>query len=74
MLFVGCGTGNYVSAISPYVATVTGLEYNQGMLEQAKRKTVNHSNVTLFQGDATCLQLPSESFDAVICTQVIYTN
>ena len=69
-LIIGCGTGNYIAALSPYVATVTGVEYNQGMLEQAKVKTSNLSNVTLLQGDATCLPLPSNTYDVVMCTQV----
>ena len=39
------------------------------MLEQARKKTVDLLNIELLEGDATCLPLPSESYDAVMCTQ-----
>ena len=70
-LFVkGCGTGNYASALSPYVGQITGVEYNPGMLKQAKAKTANLKNVTLVQGDATNIPLPNGYCDVVYSTQV----
>ena len=66
----GCGTGNYVSCLSQYIGKVTGIEYNSGMLEQAKKKTANIPNVNLIQGDAANIPLPDNYCHAVICTQV----
>ena len=67
---LGCGTGNYVAALSEHVGKVTGLDFNLGMLEQAKIKTATCSNVELLQGDATNLPFPNNSFDGAICSQV----
>ena len=67
----GCGTGNYACALSPYVGQITGVEYNPGMLEQAKAKAANLKNVKLVQGDATNIPLPDGYCDVVYCTQVI---
>ena len=67
----GCGTGNYVVAVSPYVGRVTGVEFNSGMLEQARKKVVGLKNVELRQGDATQLDLPDGFCDAVIINQVL---
>ena len=46
----GCGTGNYSKALSPFVESVTGLEYSKGMFEQARKKTEELGNVKLQQG------------------------
>ncbi len=53
LLNAGCGTGNYASALSPYVGKITGIEYNPGMFKQAKAKTANLKNIELLQGDGT---------------------
>ena len=37
----GCGTGNYLVAVSDFVGKVTGVEVNEGMLVQAKKKTAH---------------------------------
>lgn len=67
---LGCGTGNFVVALSPFVGRVTGVEFNKGMLEQAQKKAVRLSNVEVRQGDATQLDLPDGFCDAVIINQV----
>ena len=51
---------------------VTGVEFNEGMLEQAKKKSAGLTNVELRQGDATQLDLPDEYCDAVIINQVLH--
>ena len=57
-------------ALSPYVNTVTGVDYNQGMLAQANKKTTGLSNVKLRLGDVTQLdQLHDGVYDAVIINQ-----
>ena len=68
--YSGCGTGNYAAALSPFVGQITGVEYNSGMLEQARRKTAHLSNVKVIQGDATKIPLPDSVCDVVTCTQV----
>ena len=49
---------------------VTGVEFNEGMLVQARKKVAGMSNVELRQGDATQLDLPDGFCDAVIINQV----
>ncbi len=66
----GCGTGNYICALSPYVGQITGVEFNPGMLEQAKAKTSHLQNVKLLQGDGTNIPLPDGCCDVVYSTQV----
>lgn len=67
---LGCGTGNYAVAVSPYVGRVTGVDFNAGMLEQAQKKVAGLNNVELRQGDATQLDLPDGFCDAVSINQV----
>lgn len=68
---LGCGTGNYAVALSPYVGRITGVEYNHGMREQAVKKTAHIPNVDIIEGDATNIPLPDAYCDAVMCTQVL---
>lgn len=49
---------------------VTGVDFNEGMLEQCRKKVAGLSNVELRQGNATQLDLPDEFCDAVIINQV----
>ena len=70
--YVGCGTGNYSKALSPFVAKVTGLEHSEGMLEKARMKTEGLNNVGVLQGDITDMPFPNEHFDGVMINQVLY--
>ena len=72
--YSGSGTGNYAAALSPFVGQITGVEYNSGMLEQAKMKMAHLSNVKFIQGDATKIPLPDGVCDVVTCTQVQYKS
>ena len=60
--------------MSQYVGRVTGVEFNQGMLAQARQKTTHLSNVELQQGDATQLELPDGFCDAVMINLVKITH
>ena len=67
---LGCGTGNYAIALSPYVGKITGVEYNKGMMEQARKKTEDLPHVTILEGNALNIPLPDKCCDVAICTQV----
>ena len=69
-LFIGCGTGNYALALSPFVGKVTGIEYNKGMMEQAIKKTKHLPNVKIMEGSALSVPLEDKYCDVVICTHV----
>ena len=66
----GCGTGNYLAALSEYVGKMTGVEQNEGMLKQSKEKTAHLANVEIVEGNILSLPFPDQQFDGVICNQV----
>ena len=65
LLDTGCGTGNYIHAISPQVGACTGLEFNGGMLAQAREKLGDDPKVSLLEGSVLDIPYPDESFDVV---------
>ena len=69
-LSIGCGTGNYICPLIPHVKKITGLELNEGMLGQAKKKAVDLNNVELLQGSILHMPFEDGQFDGVICNQV----
>jgi ubiquinone/menaquinone biosynthesis C-methylase UbiE len=73
ILDAGCGTGNYMLKLAPNVNRVTGIDLNDAMLEIAKLKLKDFSNVDFKQGSLND-PLPFESgvFDLVTCNQVIH--
>ena len=70
VLEAGCGTGNYLHALLPELGSLVGVDSSEQMLEQA-RATVT-GNVELLHGSILELSLDDESFDAVLCNQVIH--
>uniref|UniRef100_A0A1X7UNT6 Methyltransferase type 11 domain-containing protein n=1 Tax=Amphimedon queenslandica TaxID=400682 RepID=A0A1X7UNT6_AMPQE len=69
---IGCGTGNYAVALSPFVGNITGIEYNKGMMEQATKKTEHLPNVKIMEGSALSVPLEDRYCDVVICTHVLH--
>lgn len=67
---IGCGTGNYLVALSEFVGKVIGLELNEGMLEKARKKTAHLKNIDVMQGDITDMPFPDGHFDAICCNMV----
>jgi len=73
LLDVGCGTGNYIDAVKNSVKSCNGLEFNDGMFEQASRKHNDDDRVTLTQGSVLNMEcFEDNSFDTVIMTQVLH--
>jgi demethylmenaquinone methyltransferase/2-methoxy-6-polyprenyl-1,4-benzoquinol methylase len=56
-------------------ARLHGLDFSSGMLQHAQTKNKRHYNnsVTLFQQDVLANQLPSGTFDAVVCAYGLKT-
>ena len=69
-IVIGCGTGNYLIALSEFVGKVTGLELSEGMLKKAREKTAHLKNVEVMQGDITDMPYPDGHFDAICCNMV----
>lgn len=70
VLDAGCGTGNYLHALSPFIGSLTGVDSSKSMLEQARGKL--SEDVALIPSSVLDLPLEDESFDGVICNQIIH--
>ena len=69
ILEVGCGSGRLYDIIKRGMAiSYTGLDMSSAMLKIFKER---HPDVPLALGDATKLPFPNNSFDVVICFEVI---
>ena len=73
ILDAGCGTGNYIQALKGRVGNLCGLEFNEGMLAQAREKFRKDSNVSLEQGSLLeLLKYDTNTFDGIMCNQVLH--
>ncbi len=72
VLDVASGTGTPAAAIAPHVpsGSVTGIDFSQGMLAQAKAKAAerNLHNIRFERMDMTAMSLPEAHFDAANCS------
>jgi ubiquinone/menaquinone biosynthesis C-methylase UbiE len=67
-LDVGCGTGEYIRRANELGFTASGLEPADAMRAAAFNK---NPGATIVSGVATELPFPDESFDLVICIEVL---
>ena len=75
ILDAGCGTGNYTLALAPRISCVTGMDLNEQMLKEARRKAVASAltDKVVFQlGEMPKLTFADETFDAVMFNQVLH--
>lgn len=73
LLDVGCGTGTFLEELKENVGSVTGLEYNDGMIAEARSRLGNDPKVKqLVQGSADALPFPDNSFHVVTMNQVAH--
>jgi len=70
VLDIGCGTGTFIRAIMGKVRSVSGMDYNDGMLKQAYENL--GQKVSLSQGSADNLTFATETFDACSMNQVLH--
>jgi cyclopropane fatty-acyl-phospholipid synthase-like methyltransferase len=67
ILDVGCGVGRHSLELTRRGFNVTGLDFSEGMLTEARRSAQEeHLAVRFVHADATCFDL-HEEFDAAIC-------
>lgn len=69
ILDMGCGTGNYASALRHVAKCVAGIDISTGMLKSARAK---HSSLRLVSGDVTRLPFGSQVFDGAFAVQVLH--
>ncbi len=72
ILDVGCGTGQLIQDILhafPQVSFhITGIDYAEGMVRQAKKNLKGLAHVSLCQMDAHDIPQLDQSFDLIVCT------
>ena len=68
-LDIGCGTGNYTSALAGAGVSIVGLDFSARMISQAKEK---HPTLPWVQGDATTLPFADGSFSGAISTLAVH--
>jgi ubiquinone/menaquinone biosynthesis C-methylase UbiE len=66
VLDLGCGPGDGASLLNAKGAVAIGLDYSQGMLEDARKDSRNAGR--LCRGDAGRLPFKDGAFDKLICT------
>jgi ubiquinone/menaquinone biosynthesis C-methylase UbiE len=69
VLDVGCGTGMILRHIAPKVAHITGVDFSAEMIRLAQLNAP--ANATLRLGSADTLDFRDETFDRVLCYNVI---
>jgi ubiquinone/menaquinone biosynthesis C-methylase UbiE len=70
VLEIGCGTGNYISAVQARVGCVCfGIDPSKGMINQAKKRD---NGVTFSEGSAENLKFAGGFFDFVFSVDVIH--
>lgn len=69
---LGCGTGQVAELLAPFVAQVVGVDESPAMLEAARTRLAERSNVLLLEGDLGALPIESESVDAALLFLVLH--
>src|SRR5688572_5751861 len=69
---LGCGTGQLTETIAPYVRRVIAVDGSADMLDAARRRLLDRSNVDLRQGDLESLPLDAGELDAAMLSLVLH--
>jgi ArsR family transcriptional regulator len=69
---LGCGTGQLTETIAPYVRRVIAVDGSADMLDAARRRLDDRSNVDLRQGDLEALPLAPGELDAAVLSLVLH--
>ena len=75
LLDSGCGTGNYSTALAPYVGHITAMDMNKAMLAKAKEKLIDKQladRVEVMKGSMLEMDLNDREYDAVLFNQVLH--
>lgn len=73
ILDIGCGDGRYVRLMKELgAAQLTGVDVNERMIELAREKSTNDSDITFLVADGTSLPMKNKSVDLVFSNFVIH--
>ena len=68
---LGCGTGQFVADIAPFVGHVVGVDNSAAMLKTARRRTNSFTNVDLRAGELESLPIDAGTCDAAVMLLVL---
>jgi len=67
-LDVGCGAGNLL----PYLSgRITGIDLSDSLLEQARTLVSGRADIKILKGNAEALPFEDNTFDALLCSEVL---
>ena len=72
ILDAGCGTGSCLADLRRRIGKLHGRELNAGMYQVAKKRFATDPDVQIDQGRITEFSYANETFDGVICNQVLH--
>ena len=72
VLELGCGTGTFSEAVAPLVKDLVATDMSEQMLQQAKAKLGEHSNVRVQKQDAYKTSFDESAFDAVLMVNLLH--
>ena len=70
-LEVGFGAGVYLAALAEAYSEVVASDLDQAHIDHARSIAARYSNLRLVTDDITASRLPDQSFDLVLCSEVI---
>jgi len=72
VLDAGCGTGSCLAELRGRIGRLHGRELNAGMQQVASERFADDPNVQIEQGSITELPFADETFDGIVCNQVLH--
>ena len=71
ILELGCGHGEVLEVIYDPNIKLVGIDINPSSIVLTKERFKSRNNVTILEGDIRKLPYPDESFDVVVCSEVL---
>lgn len=72
VLDAGCGTGNLIAEICDKSRRVLGIDFSDGMIKEAKKKTRKKKNVVIQKGNVYKFAIKDNTFDVVTSVNVLF--
>lgn len=69
---LGCGNGDTLLALAPYIDMLVGIDRSASMLSLAQDRCADHSHIVLKEGVLESLPVENERFDVALCILVLH--